>query len=116
MERHDRRGAPALCAETVRINFLSDGELTRAPSADEDKNKQDVERYQTELAEWEKNHPKTRQDLKDFKVEDVIQDDSAYKNSLLGEERNEARASGLLVAANAWLYMTGEDWEMDTEG
>ena len=86
MERHDRRGAPALCAETVRINFLSDGELTRAPSADEDKNKQDVERYQTELAEWEKNHPKTRQDLKDFKVEDVIQDDSAYKNSLLGGE------------------------------
>ena len=91
------------CAPTVRINFLSDGELTRALSADEDKNKQDVERYQTELAEWEKNHPKTRQDLKDFKVEDVIQDDSAYKNSLLGEERNEARASGLLVAANAWL-------------
>ena len=56
MERHDRRGAPALCAETVRINFLSDGELTRALSADEDKNKQDVERYQTELTEWEKNH------------------------------------------------------------
>ena len=97
----------------VNPNSLSDGDLTRAPSADEDKNKQDVERYQTELAEWEKNHPKTRQDLKDFKVEDVIQDESASTDSLLGEERNEARASGLLVAANAWLscaqLWTGRD-------
>ncbi len=34
------------CTPTLRINFLSDGDLTRAPSADEDKNKQDAERYQ----------------------------------------------------------------------